>query len=210
MDFIAFDLETTGIQWESHEIVEIGALKFKGRQLDSRFCTLICPPKAIDKQASKITGITNEMVQNKPKLIAVLPNLIHFCGHYPLIAHNASFDLRFLKRALDRLQLPHPRGVFVDTLSLSQKLLPGLANYKLSTLTQYLQIPQKQDFHRAEADAYYCACLFLHLLEKLDLNHSKMNLKKKMQSLSDVSNSAILNFPPADYGTSSQGQLGFL
>ena len=213
MDFITFDLETTGIHWEFHEIVEIGALKFKEGQLDSNFCTLICPPKEIEWQASKITGITNEMVKDKPKVEAVLPKLLNFCGHYPLVAHNASFDFRFLKKALDRFQLPYPRGVFVDTLTLSQKLIPGLPNYKLSTLVQYLQVPQKEDFHRAEADAYYCAYLFLHLLEKLDLNNSKLNLKEKMQALFDVNNRSILKFPVADQmppNSSSQGQLSLL
>ena len=217
MDFITFDLETTGIQWETHEIVEIGALKCKEGQLESRFCTLVCPPKDIDKQASKITGITNEMVKDKPKVETVLPKLLRFCGHYPLVAHNASFDFRFLKKALDRFQLPYPRGVFVDTLTLSQKLLPGLPNYKLSTLVQYLQVPQRQDFHRAEADAYYCAYLFLHLLGKLGLNDPKKNLKEKMQALFDVSNRSILKFPVLDGsdggnggGRSVQGQLDLL
>ncbi len=168
MDFIAFDFETTGTVPGVDQIVEIGAVKFIGGKVDAVFSTLVDPERPIPPGASAVNGITNDMVFGKPKLETLLDPFAEFCGHLPMVAHNASFDAQFLTAAVTKFESSAPKGVVIDTLVISRKVMPGLPNYKLGTLVQHFKIPSAE-FHRAEADSVYAGKLFLELLKRISV-----------------------------------------
>ena len=167
MDFIAFDLETTGIQPKTDAIVEIGAVRFEGAEPVDTFCTLINPGRPIPAEASAVNGISDEMVRNKPIVETVLSDLADFCGDLPLVAHNAPFDFKFLLKAIEDHQSRAPTGVVLDTCALSRVVFPGMINYKLGTLVHHFGFPVG-NFHRAEIDSVYCGRLFAHIIQSLE------------------------------------------
>lgn len=95
-NYVVFDLETTGLSSSTHEITEIGAIKVIDGEVADKFEMLVKPTKKITKKITEITGITNEMVEDKPPIEEVLPQFIEFIGKLPLVAHNADFDSGFL------------------------------------------------------------------------------------------------------------------
>ncbi len=169
MRFIAFDLETTGIIPGVDKIVEIGAVLFVNGQVDAVFSTLIDPLRPIPPGASRVNGISDDMVRGKPTIDKILEPLSEFCGTDIMVAHNAPFDSQFLIADYKKIELSTPGGIILDTLPISRKVFPGLANYKLGTLVQHLKIPTGQ-FHRAEEDATYCGRLFIELVKRISVN----------------------------------------
>jgi DNA polymerase-3 subunit epsilon len=150
MRFIAFDLETTGTVAGADQIVEIGAVSFDEQgEPESIFTTLINPGIPMPEGASRVNGITDDMLAGKPKIEDVLDAFAEFCGDDILVAHNAAFDTQFLTADIKKYESSAPKGVILDTLGIARKVLPGLANYKLGTLVQHLKI-QATGFHRAE------------------------------------------------------------
>lgn len=166
MRFVAFDLETTGTLPGVDKIVEVGAVRFVDGQIESVFSTLVDPECPIPEVASRINGISDEMVRGKPKIDELIDSLTQFCEADVMVAHNAPFDFQFLLSDIQRLEAPAPKGVVLDTCSISRKVFPGLANYKLSTLVDHLKITS-HGYHRAEADASYCGQLFQHIVRKV-------------------------------------------
>jgi DNA polymerase-3 subunit epsilon len=152
------------------QIVEIGAVLFdeSGRP-ETIFSTLINPGIPMPEAASRVNGITDEMLVGKPAVTDVLDAFAEFCGEVPMVAHNASFDAQFLTADIKKHETNSPRGVILDTLPLARKVYPGLANYKLGTLVQHLGIPAGS-FHRAEEDAAYCGQLFYKMISRLSPN----------------------------------------
>ncbi|PIS10727.1 MAG: DNA polymerase III subunit epsilon [Bdellovibrio sp. CG10_big_fil_rev_8_21_14_0_10_47_8] len=169
MRFIAFDLETTGTVPGVDQIVEIGAVRFNGSQIDGVFSTLIDPLRPIPPGASAVNGISNDMVKGKPTIDTILESFTDFCQEDFLVAHNAPFDSQFLTADYKKLEFPTPRGLILDTLPIARKVFPGLPNYKLGTLIQHLKIPAS-NFHRAEEDATYCGNLFLEMVKRISIN----------------------------------------
>ena len=110
-EFISFDLETTGLDTNKNEIIEIAAVKFKGGEYHSEFSTLVKPKNDIAKSITKITNITNSMVSNAPLIEEVLDDFINFVNHGNLIAHNIDFDLGFINKLLTTL----PEKINIDT-----------------------------------------------------------------------------------------------
>lgn len=168
MQFIAFDLETTGTVPGADSIAEIGAIRFINGEVDSIFSTLIDPLKPMPPGASAVNGITDDMLQGKPTIDQILPSFAEFCGDDLMVAHNAPFDCQFLVAAVKKFELPAPKGIVVDSLPIARKVLPGLPNYKLGTLVQHLKIPT-QNFHRAEADATYLGHMFQILMKRISI-----------------------------------------
>ncbi len=190
MEFIAFDLETTGFLAGVDRIVEIGAVKFVNGKVESKFSTLVDPQTSIPPAASKVNGITDDMLVGKPKVSELLEPLAHFCGDLPMVAHNASFDTQFLKADIEKYESQAPSGFILDTYGMAKKVLPGMANYKLGTLVQHLNIPAAV-FHRAEDDAIYCGKLFIKLLEKM--GHTSM--LPPIENLVALSGRGEMKFP---------------
>ncbi|MBU0677589.1 MAG: 3'-5' exonuclease [Verrucomicrobia bacterium] len=172
MNFIAFDLETTGIAPEADRIVELGAVRFVDGEPQGTFTTLVNPECPIPFDASRVSGITDDMVRGQPKITEVLPKFADFCGDLDLVAHNAKFDYRFVLAAVKRHKTRAPEGVVLDTFALGKKIYPGMSNYRLGTLVDHFKIPSGT-FHRAEEDAGYCGLVFIKIIEALKAsNHA--------------------------------------
>ena len=166
MRFIAFDVETTGIVPGVDSILEIGAVRFVDGQIDSIFSTLVDPQRPIPPGASQVNGITDEMVKGKSLLKNLMGPFAEFCGSDVLVAYNAPFDVQFFLAAIKKYESAAPKGIVLDTLAMSRKLIPGLANHKLGTLVKHFKI-ESSGFHRAEEDATYCGKLFIHLVNMM-------------------------------------------
>ena len=166
MDFIAFDLETTGIQAGIDRIVEIGAVRFVDGEAQTPFNELVNPQCIIPEEAIAIHKITNEEVQDKPLVKDLLGPFSDYCGTLPLVAHNGRFDFKFLEAAIKREKTKAPGGLLLDTFALSKVVFPGIMNYRLETLTKHFEFPNTV-FHRACEDAEYCGKIFLRILETL-------------------------------------------
>ncbi len=164
-EFVAFDLETTGLSNRSDTIIEIGAVRMKeGVELD-RFQTFVDPGRKLDKKIIELTGITDDMLLGAPQIGEVLPKFLEFVGDRPLIAHNADFDVGFVRAAAQKLGLPFA-PTSVDTLILSQNLLPHLGKFKLDRVAQELKLPEF-NHHRAADDSVTCGLIFHNLAPKL-------------------------------------------
>ncbi|MEY4179897.1 MAG: polymerase PolC-type [Planctomycetota bacterium] len=166
LDYIAFDLETTGLHPVGSRIVEIAAIRFSGDGQESgRFEQLIDPGCPIPPQATGIHGITDAAVAGQPDIDTVLPEFLRFVGPAPvaMIAHNAPFDVGFISCALGRLQLPPPPHPVLDTWPLARRRLQ-LPNYKLETIGRSLGLIEREE-HRALADTVLLKDVFLHLLQ---------------------------------------------
>ncbi len=190
MNFIAMDVETTGTLSYVDHIVEVAAVLFEGGEEKGYFSSLINPGIPVPEEASKVNGITDEMLKDQPKIGPVLKDFACFCSQYPLVAHNAVFDFQFLSQALEKNHCAPPSGPVFDTYTLSKKVFPGLSNYKLSTITEYLKIPIS-GFHRARADASACGRVFKAILQKTKMEH-EISCPKLVQLMGRKE----LRFPP--------------
>ncbi len=191
MRFIAFDLETTGTLPGVNQIVEIGAVTYdENGKPETIFATLINPGVPMPEAASRVNGITDDMLVGKPKITDVLDAFAEYCGNEILVAHNAPFDSQFLTADIKKYETNAPRGLVLDTLSISRKVYPGLANYKLGTLVQHLGIVST-GFHRAEEDASYCGQLFHKMITRL----SPGGVPPEMATLISLSGKAECRFP---------------
>lgn len=160
IELVAVDLETTGLNVDTDAIIEIGAVKLLNGEIVDQFSTLVNPGFALPPETTYITGIRQEDLRGMPILRDVLPDLVTFIGNATLIAHNAAFDVTFLRRF--GIVKSNPT---LDTLELASLLLPKMPRYGLGGLTTLLNIPQ-DDQHRALADAKATALLYLHLWER--------------------------------------------
>ncbi len=165
--FIAFDVETTGLNPSQDRIVELGAVFFEEGEPRKRFQTLVNPGVQIDDAVSAINNITNDMLKAAPKEVDVYRNFLEFLGSaakgYPILcAHNASFDISFLTNTLSRLEF-NAQLKYVDTLFLSKRVVEGLDNYKQNTLCSHFGI-HNAVAHRAASDAEVCGRILCALL----------------------------------------------
>ncbi len=164
---VVLDFETTGMYPDRGDrAIEIGAVKLVGNTIEERFQSLVNPGFLITKEIENITGITNLMLQDAPPAETVVEDFNRFISSYPLVAHNASFDMKFLESELNLIGKKRPLN-FGCTLQLARRIYPDVINYKLETLINYKQIEQKGQFHRALADAEVTAMLWNHLVEDL-------------------------------------------
>ena len=204
MKFIAFDLETTGTVPGADAIVEIGAVRFIDGQVDSLFCTLVDPRRPIPPGASRVNGITDDMVIGKPLVQDVLSLFADFCGDDLMVAHNAPFDSQFLTADIKKHEAPAPKGIILDSLPIARKVLPGLPNYKLGTLIQHMKIPAG-NFHRAEADATYLGHLFFQLIKRISIGGQN----PKIENLIALTGKPEFRFPQIERQPKQLDLLGF-
>ncbi|MFA5688426.1 MAG: 3'-5' exonuclease [Kiritimatiellales bacterium] len=190
MEFIAFDLETTGIQPRTDAVLEIGAVRFSGTDPVETFCTFINPGRPIPPEASAVNGITDDMVAGAPDIAAALTQLAGFCGSLPLVAHNAPFDFKFLHKAVEDHRTPAPAGVILDSCALARIVFPGMLNYKLGTLAGYFGFTGGT-FHRAAEDSIYCGRLFARILEALE----KAGQSAGVHALLELAGQPLMKFP---------------
>ncbi|WP_349827750.1 DEDD exonuclease domain-containing protein [Brevibacterium litoralis] len=153
--FVVVDLETTGTRGDTSEITEIGAVRSRGGEVTGEFSTLVKPrEQQVSPFVERLTGITNAMLVDAPDLAAVLPSFLEFAHGAVLVAHNAPFDIGFLRRACADLDHPWPDPTVVDTVRLGRMLLPRpeVRDHKLGTLARYVGTSVEPD-HRALSDA---------------------------------------------------------
>lgn len=164
--FVALDLETTGARAGLSKITEIGAVRIEGFREVRQFGTLVNPMRPIPPMITHITGITQEMVADAPRIEEVLPQLLEFLEGAVVVAHNASFDVSFLNYELHRLTGRRLGEGAIDTLPLARALAPGLPNYRLHTVAEALGAPVEA-CHRALADAQAAGHVFVSLAGRL-------------------------------------------
>jgi len=170
--FVVLDLETTGASPKvGAGITEIGAVKVRGGEVIGIFESFINPGESIPSYITALTGITDEMVLHAPPIEMALPTLLEFLGHEDetvVVAHNAPFDLGFLKAAAQTHEYPWPKYQVLDTVKLARHLLTRDEVYdcKLSTLAQFFETPI-QPTHRALDDAHSTVAVLHGLFERL-------------------------------------------
>ncbi|MCL2173196.1 MAG: exonuclease domain-containing protein [Candidatus Bathyarchaeota archaeon] len=163
-EFIALDIETTGLNRNSDYILEVAVIKYQNSIEVDKFVTLINPKVPIPSSAIAIHGITNKMVQNSPTIDTVIPQLLNFLGNHLLVGHYVNFDIGFIE--VWAKQLGHTaKWNYIDTISVAKKMLPGLPNYKLKTVLDAIDYKQV-NYHRAEDDCKGCAEIM-----KKSINH---------------------------------------
>ncbi len=177
--FIAFDTETTGLNSDSDVIIELGAVKFVDGNIAGSYGTLVNEGREVPEEASRVNHITTKMLKKEGKgpdiayreLLSFIGDALQ--GHTVICAHNAPFDIAFLTNALERLGYSGTIK-FIDTLSLSRKMIKGLNNYKQDTVAEYFGLKNKEA-HRAVTDAEICGMIFCNLLKY----QTKINIDKE-------------------------------
>ncbi len=164
--FVALDLETTGARAGNSKITEVGAVRIERFREVRRFGTLVNPLRPIPPMITQITGITQQMVADAPRIEEVIPLLMDFLEGAVVVAHNAPFDVGFLNYELQRLKGHRLGDGAIDTLPLARALAPGLPNYRLHTVADALGAPVAA-CHRALADAQAAGHVFVTLAERL-------------------------------------------
>jgi DNA polymerase III epsilon subunit family exonuclease len=154
---VAIDLETTGLDPKKDAIIEIGAVRFNGAQIEAEWSTLVNPGRPIPPFITQLTGIHDEDVMRQPFLQEVYPDLLDFVGETPVLGHNVRFDLGFLKQRGGLL-----RNQAIDTYELAAVLLPTYERYNLGALSEALGIVLPEA-HRALDDARATREVYLEL-----------------------------------------------
>lgn len=174
LDYIIFDFETTGLHpEEGDEIIEIGAMKLRGGEpTGETFHSLINIQKKIPESAKAVNGITDKDLEGQPTIQEVFPKFIRFIGSKILIAHNAPFDIGFIKKNLQRF----PRLLFtntcIDTLELSRWLFSYEKSHNLDAIAGRFGIKPQQSRHRSLGDCFVTAKIFIEFLKILKRKNS--------------------------------------
>lgn len=149
-DYTVLDIETTGFSYRD-SIIELSAIKYRNDTAVSSFSSLLKPSAELSGFITRLTGISNEMLVDKPGIKKVLPDFINFIGNDILLGHNVSFDISRINNACENLGLPTLSNDYVDTMRIAKRLYPDLGHYTLWCLSSYLDI-HATTYHRALAD----------------------------------------------------------
>lgn len=168
LEYTIVDVETTGGSWSGgHRVTEIAAVRLRGDgSIVDEFRTLVNPDRSIPAFISRLTAITSDMVRDAPRFDDVAPDVARLLGGAVFVAHNASFDWRFVSAEFERIGVPL-RGVSLCTVRLARKVVPELRSRSLDALTGFFDIPVEAR-HRAWGDALATAELFRRLVARLD------------------------------------------
>lgn len=164
--YVVFDLETTGFNPWKEDLLEIGAVKLQNGQIIDEFKSLIRPGREISAEIQKLTGITPDMVRDAPGPEPVLQSFLEFVAGAVLVAHNAEFDVGFLRVKCQQFFKKKLEPVYLDTLGLSRALWPELKSHRLNAVAKELGI-ELLHHHRAVDDARCAAIIFGKALEKI-------------------------------------------
>ncbi|MEG6521690.1 PolC-type DNA polymerase III [Desulfotomaculum sp. 1211_IL3151] len=165
-EYVIIDFETTGFSPQTDEIIEIGAVKYLNGEEVDRYGTLVKASKEIPFEVTKLTGISNEMIKAAPDSKTALARLVEFVGDAVLVAHNASFDLGFLRVGLRKYLQQELTNPVIDTLGVARVLYTNLKNHKLATLVKEFKV-ELSNHHRAVDDAAATGKLWQLFLKKL-------------------------------------------
>ncbi len=177
---VAFDVETTGLDSEKEDIIELAGVKFTLERRDGKlsaletaqFSSLVKPTKMIPEEATRINNITNQMVENAPDLKGVLQGFFRFCGlSSVLVAHNAEFDTKFVAKGVRKHGLVMPQNPVIDSLKFVRKLMPEYSSHRLGEVARKLGDQtnlslNQADLHRATYDCIVLKEVFATCLRK--------------------------------------------
>ena len=186
--FVVFDIETMGFNSHEHEIIEIGAMKIKGTRFIETFNSFVNPKRKIIPRIVELTGITQDMVDNAPTIEEILPKFLEFIKDSFLVAHNATFDMGFIKRDLKKYLGLDFKAPVIDTIQMTKDLYPDLKGYNLDRLNKAFKLTL-ENHHRAIDDATATAKLFVMLLEKY--------IEKGIGNIEDIEGIIPFNFQKA-------------
>ncbi len=158
---VVFDLETTGLDAQNCEIIEIGAAKIENGAITQQFCCFVKPTTAIPQEITELTGITDDMVKDAEPIKNLIPDFYKFCENCVIIAHNLDFDYKFLYMAGKKAGYDF-NNARLDTLALARSAVKGLKNYKLKTLANHFNV-SLENAHRAVHDATATAEVFIKM-----------------------------------------------
>ncbi len=177
-DYVAFDLETTGLNVENDYIIEIGALKVVNGKVVGRFMEFLKPPVSISPIITNITGITNEMVSEARDTQSIIRDFVDFCGDDVLVGHNIMFDYKFMKKYANQFGFAFEKKG-IDTLKLARKCLCNLESKSLECLCKYYDI-QNPAAHRAYYDALSTAKIYHMLAHEFEEKDEKIFLPEQL------------------------------
>ncbi len=163
--YVVFDIETTGFSPMKDKIIEIGAVKVVNGEIVDRYSTFVNPKIPIPFRIEELTNINDNMVIGAPEIETILPEFLEFCNGAIMVAHNASFDMSFIKQNCNNMGIKHD-FTSVDTVAMARVLLPALNRFKLDTIAKALNIPLLSH-HRAVDDAECTAQIFVEFIKML-------------------------------------------
>ncbi len=164
-EFIVFDIETTGLVRSSDRITEFGAVLVKGGEVLDSFSCFVNPEMPIPPHITELTGISDDMVRDAETIDKVLPRFLEFIGDRMLVAHNANFDVGFVRAAAENLKIPFNNS-YIDTVPLARYIVPELKRVKLDTLAEFFEVGEF-DHHRAYDDALTLSKVFYCMVKRL-------------------------------------------
>lgn len=179
---VVFDFETTGLSPISEKITEIGAVKLENGKVVDTFSSFVNPQKPISPKITELTGITNDMVKNAPLEGEAVPKFLEFIGDCPLIAHNAEFDISFLRAAAERLSIDF-EPTYIDTLAVSRSLFPELKSHKLDVVAKHLKLSEF-NHHRACDDAKILADIWVEMYKTVEYRYRSKTIQELNTALS--------------------------
>ena len=157
--FVVFDTETTGFSPTMDRIVEVGAVKFRNGEVIEEKSWLVNPERKIPYWATKVHGITDEEVKGKPTFKEIYPEFQEFIGGSVLMAHNAKFDISFVKAEAKRAGCELPPNKVIDSLALFRKWYPKSTSHSVEAVAKHADI-KTETLHRAAADSLYVFLIF--------------------------------------------------
>lgn len=192
---IVLDFETTGLSPNHGDrAIEIGAVLIENNQIVDSFQKLMNPGFMISSFIESYTGISNSMVQSAAPCEEVMEQFASFIGNYPLVAHNASFDARFLDAEFQFIGRTRSNPIACSMLA-SRRIFPYADNHKLGTLVNYCSIENDGTFHRALADAEMTGHLWILMIEEIKRNYGLEKVSfNLMQKISRINKARVASF----------------
>ncbi len=189
--YVVFDIETTGFSPLVNKIIEIGAVKVEKGNITERFSTFVNPEVPIPFHIENLTGIKDDMVITAPVIAEVMSEFLAFCDGAVMVAHNADFDMSFIKYNCDRLSIPYDFTI-ADTVAMARMLLPNLNRFKLDTVARALNI-SLENHHRAVDDAACTAEIFEKFVKMLA--DRGINTLDELNAEGHVSKETVMKMP---------------
>lgn len=188
---IVLDFETTGMSPNMGDRpIEIGAVKLVDGQVADTFQRLMNPGFRVSGFIENFTGISNAMLRDAPGCETVMEEFAHFIGDSPLVAHNASFDKRFLDAEMERIHASYP-GQFACSMLVARRLIQNAPTHKLGDLVRFKQIKHDGIFHRALADSQMTARLWMLMIDELVQQGVRNPSFALMQEISKTNKHAV-------------------
>lgn len=206
---IVLDFETTGMSPNlGARPTEVAEVRVENGQIVDRYQSLMYAGVYVPSFITELTGITNAMVREAPSVDRVMRSLHAFIGGHPVVAHNASFDRKFLEAEWHRLRLTQA-STMLCSLLVSRRLYPEVGSHKLGALVAYLNLPQTGRYHRALADAEMTAHLWVKMrqdiAERFRYRTVPLTVMERLQSITKHQASAFLMSYRDQHGLAAPG-----